>query len=275
MDLKQYKSQIKDQLLGDVRKQVRKDSLIRAGQINTPSTIPSCYGENYTPHDHISQLLAHHKLRNDYDILLRKMNKMKGPSIDMTGHADAGYSGGNCASDSDTDEETGGKIHFTKSLKSFGKSVGKTIGNTVGDIAKQGVNELKQEGMNQLKDYGRQMLTEGEETGGKIHFAKSMKKFGKSLGNTVGNIAKQGVNELKQEGINQLKDYGRQMLTEAPEMLETEAPMLLAAGIKQKRTRKVSQKESNRHALIRQLMSKHKCSLAEASKHIKQNNLKY
>ena len=51
--------------------------------------------------------------------------------------------------------------------------------------------------------------------------------------------------------------------------------VLLAAGMKKKRTRRVSEKEMNRHKLIRQLMDKYDISLCEASKIIKQKNLKY
>lgn len=65
-------------------------------------------------------------------------------------------------------------------------------------------------------------------------------------------------------------------LPEALPIAEEAAPLLLAAGMKkQKRTRVVSQKEANRHALIRKLMQKHGCTLAEASSHIKENNLAY
>lgn len=62
----------------------------------------------------------------------------------------------------------------------------------------------------------------------------------------------------------------------APELAEEAPLMMMAAGMKKpKRTRQVSEKEKNRHALIRQLMNKHGCTLAEASKHIKEINLSY
>jgi hypothetical protein len=44
---------------------------------------------------------------------------------------------------------------------------------------------------------------------------------------------------------------------------------------KPKRTRTVSEKEKRRHALVRKLMQQHGCSLAEASRHIKENNIQY
>lgn len=257
MNLKQYKNRIKDQLLGDIKKQVHKDKVITAGHIGA---VPSCYGANYSPHDHITQLLAHHKLQGDYAALVRRMNKMKGPSIDMTGHADAGYSGGGfCESDSESD---GGCMRRDPPKKALKKVTRKCVDSD----------------------------SDAEVRGGKFHFAKSMKSFGKSVGHTVqdiGTAAKKASiqkvgNEIANEGVSQMKNFGSKLMTtavaDAPEMAavaEEGAPLLLAAGMKQKRTRKMSQKELNRHALIRKLMSKHNCSLAQASKFIKEKNLPY
>jgi len=119
-------------------------------------------------------------------------------------------------------------------------------------------------------------------TGGKFHFAKSMKKFGSELGT---GIKKAGIAEVSKEvakqGMQFAKDNVGKLLSgaeaAAPELAE-EAPLLMmAAGMekKPKRTRQVSAKEKNRHALIRKLMNEHGCTLAEASKHIKANNLNY
>ena len=47
------------------------------------------------------------------------------------------------------------------------------------------------------------------------------------------------------------------------------AMMALGAGVKTKR------RPSNRNLLIKQIMQKEHCSLAEASKYIKSHNLKY
>ena len=45
--------------------------------------------------------------------------------------------------------------------------------------------------------------------------------------------------------------------------------MAISAGMKKKR------QPSNRNLLIKQIMQKERCSLAEASKYIKSHNLKY
>jgi hypothetical protein len=125
------------------------------------------------------------------------------------------------------------------------------------------------------------------EEGGKIHFMKSFKKLGDVVKNTGSEIAdtakKAGLNAVSKEVANQatsaVKSLAKNAMTYAPEIelgAEESAPLLLAAGMKKPRKRReVSQKEKNRHALIRSLMNKHGVSLAEASKHIKQNNLKY
>jgi hypothetical protein len=129
-------------------------------------------------------------------------------------------------------------------------------------------------------------------TGGKINFVKSFKKVGKTLGKDAKNlgktIKKQTINtvgglagkEAGQAIYSGLKNVGSKMMLgaeEAAPILEEgaidAAPLLLAGKVK--RTRKISQKEENRHKLIRQLMNKHNISLIEASKYIKSHNLKY
>jgi hypothetical protein len=126
-----------------------------------------------------------------------------------------------------------------------------------------------------------------EEEGGKIHFMKSFKKLGDTVKHTGSEIAetakKAGLNAVAKEVANQatsaVKTVAKNAMTYAPEIelgAEESAPLLLAAGLKRPRKRReISQKEKSRHALIRSLMNKHGISLAEASKHIKQNNLKY
>ena len=50
----------------------------------------------------------------------------------------------------------------------------------------------------------------------------------------------------------------------------------IGSGIKKPRKkREQSQKEKNRHELVRKLMKEHGLTLPEASKHIKQNNINY
>jgi hypothetical protein len=124
-----------------------------------------------------------------------------------------------------------------------------------------------------------------------MHFVKSLKHLGNSMKKTGAELGtalkKAGINEaskaIAQEGVKFAKDNISKMMTGAqavlPEALpiaEEAAPLLLAAGMKkQKRTRQVSQKEANRHALIRKLMQKHGCTFGEASKHIKDFFLSY
>jgi hypothetical protein len=123
--------------------------------------------------------------------------------------------------------------------------------------------------------------------GGKFNFVKSIKHLGHDLGDGLKKagisavskeVANEGVKYAK-KNIGKLMSSAQQVLPEAlpvaEEVAET-APLLLAAGEKRpKRTRKISQKEANRHALIRKLMKQHNCTLAEASKHIKEVNLQY
>lgn len=141
-------------------------------------------------------------------------------------------------------------------------------------------------------------MNDEEILGGKFNFIKTFKKAGnglakdlKGVGKTVKDTAMKTVGSLagKEAGTaiyGQLKSMGsnltsglKGMMTEAPEMVAENPELLMAAGMKEtkkpKRPRKVSEKEKNRHALVRQLMNKHGCSLAEASAHIKQQGLKY
>jgi hypothetical protein len=214
------------------------------GELKSRSSIPSSYGENYQDHDRLAQMYAQHhrKIAEDYDDLVRRMNHMKGSKIDMTGHASANY---------DTDRKP-----FT------GRKPMETIDS----------------------NFNSDDDDEREVKGGKFHFAKSMKSFGKSVGNTASELGsatkKAGIQiaakEIATEGIKQIKNYGSQMMSTGAEVLPEALPVeVLAAGIKQRRRRIISPKEANRHALIRNLMNKYNCTLAEASKHIKENNLNY
>jgi hypothetical protein len=124
--------------------------------------------------------------------------------------------------------------------------------------------------------------------GGKLHFLKHMKKLGNSIKNEAVNIGSSALNDVKKDITNEVKSNvkgalndakimayqaGRDMIASAP-VAEEAAPLLLAAGI-QKKPRQQSEKQKNRNALIKKLMSKHGCSLTEASKYIKDHNLSY
>ena len=129
--------------------------------------------------------------------------------------------------------------------------------------------------------------------GGKMHFLKHMKHFGRDInhamhskpmravgkfatdtGKEIGKaatskVAKEVGSKLGEIGIGALKTA---VIASNPEL----APIVMAAGMKKpKKKRVLSEKEKRRHALIRELMQEHGCSLAEASKHIKENNIDY
>ena len=130
--------------------------------------------------------------------------------------------------------------------------------------------------------------------GGKFNFVKSISHATKDIGNVAKTASKAVVNEVIKQGskeagkaiVESAKTTAKGFMASAPELAtagevagETVAEnpelVLLAAGMKKKRTRRVSEKEMNRHKLIRQLMDKYDISLCEASKIIKQKNLKY
>lgn len=131
--------------------------------------------------------------------------------------------------------------------------------------------------------------------GGKMPGIKSLKKLGsdivsgsKSAANDLASGTKKVViaTAAKELGTNiysGLKSGAQSLMSEAPiaaeealPVAEEAAPLLLAAGVKKPRKKRVvSEKEQRRHALIRKLMQKHKCTLAEASNHIKKNNINY
>lgn len=89
-------------------------------------------------------------------------------------------------------------------------------------------------------------------------------------------VADQGIKFAK-KNIGKLMTGAEEVLPEALPVAEEAAPlMLMAAGMKKpKCTRRVSEKEANRHALVRKLMKQHGCTLGKAWKHIKEENLSY
>ena len=331
MELKQYRTMIKNQLLEGLYKKANKDHNIESG-----------FNYDYKPHD--------------YDNLVRRMSRNNVPQIRMDGVPDAHYNtddddeitGGKIdfkkmsrtasnvmkkqsnkmgniikqegktigksfkeeglinlnkyanegkkyikdrgmgalnsieTYDDEDDAETGGKIDFKKMSRSVGNSIkkqsnkmgniiqqeAKQVGRAVKDEGMENLNKYANEGKKYIKDRGMNALNSidtGEAVGGKIHFIKSMKKLGNKMQKGMTSIG----SEIGHDVLNNVAQQGM-------EYVKNEAPMMLmAGGVKQKRTRTVSAKEAGRHRLIKELMQKHKCTLAEASSHIKQNQLKY
>tara|TARA_B100002003_G_scaffold177284_1_gene165189 strand:- start:286 stop:867 length:582 start_codon:yes stop_codon:yes gene_type:complete len=193
MDLKQYKEMIKNQILDDVRKQIAKEHKIATGTYTTK---------------HIAQYedVAKH-IQPKKKTTKKTKKKILPPPLNE---------------DDNELEEQGGKVHFLKHMKGFGKSVA---------------------------------------------------KFGKKAGKAISNeVIKQGSQQLGKMALEGAKDF----MTYAPVVAEEGAPLLLAAGMKKpKRKRLLSDKEKRRHILVRKIMNEHGCSLPEASKYIKQHNLTY
>jgi len=299
MDLKQYKAKIREQLLNGMNESVQREKAIEQGDYVTGGG-----AKKGSSHYHIP--------KHDYDELLRQMSIFRGPIISMPGHVTTGHDCGggslnvpdddsddptdvggsfmgkkvmrkvmkkvrkSCAtmdpenSESDGDDEVveGGKFHFVKSLKHMGKDLGNTLKNA-------GIKAVKAEIENAASGSAQGAMVQG----GKFKLGKSLKHFGREVGDSFKKSGIQAVTkEVTNAGVKYAKDNLGKMMSEAIPMAEEEAPMMLmAAGIekKPKRTRKVSQKEANRHALIRKIMQKHGCSLAEASKYIKEKKLEY
>jgi hypothetical protein len=278
-DLQQYRSRIKNQLLGDLRSQAKQSRKMETGEYRNKPIVP------IEDHAHLARMYA--RKTTDYDNLVRKMNQFKGNKISNNeGYADASY-GDNYGYYSDIDGDVdvnsvdedfrGGRFNLGKSLKGASKVVGKEALKMGSKIASDVGKKVSDKIVSSATDAINQQLV-----GGKMHkfnFVKSMKHIGSALkvGTDVAkNVVKSGVKQLTDAGVNAIKSG---LETYAPtigmDAVET-APLLLAAGMKKpKRARKVSQREMNRHALIRKLMNDHGCSLAEASKHIKQNSLDY
>lgn len=82
MDLKQYKTKIRNQLLNGLETQARKEKAIEQG--------------DYVAHGG-SIAMPHYKIpKGDYDELLRRMTAFKGPMISMPGYITTGHDcGGN------------------------------------------------------------------------------------------------------------------------------------------------------------------------------------
>jgi len=152
--------------------------------------------------------------------------------------------------------------------------------NVIPKRTKKVIKQNKVSPPNEPDDDGEDNTDQLEE-GGKIHFLKHMKKFGRSVtkfgkkaGKAIENeVVKQGAKELGKVAIEGAKGF----MTYGVPALEESAPLLLAAGMQKRprKTRNVSEKEKRRHTLVKKIMNEHKCSLPQASKHIKENNLSY
>lgn len=310
MELKQYKAKIRNQLLNGLYDQAEKEKAIAEGtykggmmtpalqaeqdqmnrdyivansgknrNIMTPRLLRESaqYKKDYELANSGGSMRPHYKIpKDDYDELIRRLSLYKGPTISMSGHTSTGH-------------ESGGGIGVDPRESSVGdhEVVGDDPtdvgGSFIGKDVKSGVRRIGQKVKSVVKDVqdGDDQVVEG----GKFHFVKSLKHFGHDLGDSmkkagISAVTKEVANEgvkFAKNNISKLMTGAEEVLPEALPVAEEVAPLALMAGEmkKPKRTRKVSQKEANRHALIRKLMKEHDCTLAEASKHIKEKNLSY
>jgi hypothetical protein len=248
MELKRYKQQIRDHLIGDITKNSHRNALIAKGVRG-------------------GALKHTDDLEQNYEDLVRCMSKFKGAVLTQmhSQYPDSSYvPKGGCLEEMDD--------CCMQAPKKVSRGIKKIV---------------------QPVDQGGDMSSEDETEfkGGKFNFVKSMKHIGHDIGEgtkkvAIGLVAKEAGTQLVKGLSSGAKAIGNaassaasSLVASAPEdavVAEEAAPLLMACGMKKpKRTRKLSQKEVNRHALIRKLMSQHKCSLAEASRHIKENNIQY
>lgn len=235
--LPQYRRMIRDQLLRNISNQINRQEQNARGWDANPQELK--------------------KLQNQQHHMIEKMHSHEPKQIMMEGHVSSGRI--NDGYGSDEDESVGGSMMLKIPMK---KGIRKAM---------KKAHVIEEEEKSDPEEF----------EGGKFHFVKSMKHFGKELGT---GLKKAGISEVSKEvakaGVKFVKDNAGKLLTtveEAAPILEEEAPLaLMAAGMsKPKRSRQVSEKEKNRHALIRKLIKEHDCTLAEASKYIKENNIKY
>ena len=242
MELKRYNQKIRDQLMGDVHAQVHKENQMCNGTYRAGSFAQR--GK---------------QLDDQYDELIRRLQTYHGPKISLKNHIDSGY---DCHPASYIDvhphDDLGGSIRKKKAYKKH----------------KDDSSDDDSDGMR----------------GGKFNFIKALSHVGKEVvhvGKAVGSdafndvkkaatiVAKSQLDKQAAKAINYgTKTFMSTATAALPEVAEEAAPLALAAA-GMKRTRKISAKEANRHALIRKLMQKHHCTMAEASKHIKENNIPY
>lgn len=246
MDLKQYRAKIAEQAIKLNRQAGVRELAMNAGEYQTPRTATKPVNVAEV-HRQLNELKKH------YMDTVQQLNKIY-PSGVLT-HVDT----------TQKTDQVGGNF--------MGKSVRKMM--------KKAKPQMREESSDESSEEEDEPAVQG----GKMHFVKSMKKLGKDFGQSMKKVGIQEVTKtLAQEGVKYAKNNigsmisgAESVLPEALPIAEESAPLLLmAAGMnKPKRTRKVSEKERRRHDLVRKLMSKHGCSLAEASSHIKENNIQY
>jgi hypothetical protein len=155
----------------------------------------------------------------------------------------------------------GGKMKIPKILK----DIGHETAHIAAPILKRGAQKLGNMLMDKGIDYAMNSLSSGEgikqrrgrkskhqehhehhEHAGKFNFINTMKKIG-----------------------HEVSPYAKEALHSAVKYAPQAAMMAaMAAGIKKR-------KPNGRNLLIKEIMKKYKCTLPEASKHIKHHNLKY
>ena len=171
-------------------------------------------------------------------------------------------------------------------LKNFKQEITKQI---IADITQQVHKELSLSNNGTRKSSVITNPTEEEDGGNLRHLAHHIHKnithvvnknhVGRKLKNTVKNHV---VPIAKDMAKTALKDGAMAMVESNPELL----PLLpvanytidkaIGSGIKKPRKkREQSQKEKNRHALVRNLMKENNMTLPQASSYIKNNNLNY
>lgn len=245
MDLQTYQKNIKNKLMKGLEKKIKIDRKLEDGvaTVRLPKNIPS--------EDKFSKMFKGKNIENK----MRKMIKSKVPKIDFGG--------------------TPVTVDYDFGMENQ-KSVPKI---TSRKPSKQYYAEPSSD-----TDEDEDEDSDMEVTGGKFNFIKSMKHLGRDIAHSVRKAGIQKIGkEIADVGVNQLKKIGTNLLstaeTVAPEVAEEGAevaPLAVAAGMKKPRKKRVaSQKEKNRHELIRQLMKEYGCTLPEASRYIKENNLRY
>ena len=134
MDLKQYKTMIKDKILEDVKKQSEKEHKLATGTYNNVHN-----AEQYKQVAHEIEKVTPVKKKTKQKV--KKMNKNE----EMEDISDA------------NDEMEGGKIHFLKHMQkfgnsalNFGKKAGKAISN---EVIKQGAQQVGKYAIEAGKDF--------------------------------------------------------------------------------------------------------------------------
>ena len=171
-------------------------------------------------------------------------------------------------------------------LKNFKEKMTKQI---MEDITRQVHEELNITKNGSKKSSVKTKPTEIEDGGNMHHFLHHVQKsvthaakknhVGRKLTNTVNNhvvpVVKDYAKTALKEGAMALAETNPELMPLVP-IANYGIDKAIGSGIKKPRKkREQSQKEKNRHELVRKLMKEHGMSLPEASKHIKQNNINY